>query len=106
MRIHPPWLVLTLLLALGCARVPMRQRPPDDPSLRVHSVWIGYTPRPLLDDSYPTPKREAERRSRLVELFDRAGCADTEVGKQRAPKVRAVTCRLPGEIDGTIVVSA
>jgi len=87
---------------LGCAGLPIGLGSPAEPPLDELTVRIGYTPRPLLDESRVVPRGAATRQQRLVDLFDWAGCGEIEAGKRRG----WVTCRLAGTTESTIVVSA
>jgi hypothetical protein len=69
-------------------------------------VRIGYTPRPLLDESRVVPRGGEARRQRLVDLFAWAGCEEIEAEERVGWRPGWVTCRLAGASESTIVVSA
>jgi hypothetical protein len=93
-----------LPIAVGCGTAPTRHRADGLPEEL--SVWIGYAPRNLIDDSQPAPRGTAARQHRLGELFEAAGCPDVRVGERNALEVGSVICRLPGSSPHTIFVRA
>jgi hypothetical protein len=70
------------------------------------TVLIGVPPRQLLDESRESPGNPESRGRHLAALFQRAGCSDLEVTPGYGREPQTLMCRLPGESEQTIVVSA
>jgi hypothetical protein len=97
-------LACVLPMAVGCSTAPARSRASLLPNEL--SVWIGYAPRHLIDNSQSAPRGQPARQHRLAELFAAAGCPEVHVGGRNAIEVGSVVCRLPGSSPNTILVRA
>lgn len=99
------WLALLALAAPPACAPHIASSVVDPVSVQIGSIETGGLFEEALD---PVPQTDAERASRLIELFRSAGCPEDQISRSRVMSSRKMNlfCALPGQSDQTIVVGA